>query len=84
MLFFLGALAAAAQVPPAKPATDSDPIVCKRDKESDVGTHMRPQKICMKKSDWDLTEKNTQNELQTLHDRSALNPGRDPSSVSPR
>jgi hypothetical protein len=37
----------------------------------------------MKKSEWDLAEKNTQNELQMLHDRSAFNPGRDPSSAGP-
>jgi hypothetical protein len=82
-MLILLALAAAAQVPAAQPANDADPIVCKRAKSSDVGTHMRPQKVCMKKSEWEFTEKNTQNELRTLHDRSAFNPGGDPSTAGP-
>jgi hypothetical protein len=84
-MFIILAAAAAEQAPAAasQPVPDSDPIVCKRGKTSDVGTHMRPAKVCMKKSEWDLAEKNTQNELQMLHDRSAFNPGRDPSSAGP-
>ena len=78
MLILLAALAAAAQPQTAQPAPVSDPVVCKRPKTSDVGSHMRAEKVCMKRSDWELAEKNLQNELQTLHDRSAFNPGHDP------
>ena len=78
MLILLAGLAAAAQPPAAQPARDPDPIVCKRSKTSDVGSHLRPEKVCMKKSAWELAERNTQNELQTLSDRAAFNPGKDP------
>jgi len=83
MLVLLTVLAAAAQAPTAQPASDADTIVCKRAKTSDVGSHLRPQKVCMKKSDWELMEKNTQNELQTLHDRSSFDPGRNPAGGGP-
>ena len=77
MLILLAALVGAADpassTPPAK---DGDPVVCKRDQSSEVGTHMAPPKVCMKKSDWDLVEKNTQTELQSLRDRSSFDPGR--------
>jgi hypothetical protein len=78
MLVLLAALAVAAPTVAAQPPSPADPVVCKRDKSADVGTHMRPAKVCRKKSDWDLAEKNTQNELQALHDRASFNPGRDP------
>jgi hypothetical protein len=75
MLILLAALAASADTPPpAQPV--KDPIVCKRPRTSDVGTHMRPQPVCMKKSEWDLAEKNTQTQLDRLHDRASVDPGR--------
>lgn len=83
MLILLTALAAAAQAPATPPAADPDPVVCKRSKTSEVGTHMRSQKVCMKKSDWELSEKNTRQELQTLSDRAALNPGAQPPGPRP-
>jgi len=79
MLFLLSTLAAAVLAPTVQPPADPDPIVCKRSKSSDVGTHMRAEKVCMKKSDWDLLAKNTQNELRDLSDRAAFNPGMQPS-----
>ena len=83
MFVLLTALAVAAPAAAAQPVDPADPVVCKRDKNADVGTHMRPAKVCMKKSDWELSEKDTQNELRTLHDRASYNPGRDPSSNEP-
>ena len=75
MSILLSALIAAAQIPAAEaPQQDEDPIVCHR-QQSDVGTHMRPKKICMRKSDWDITEEHTRKELQMLHDR-RTDPGR--------
>lgn len=83
MLFLLSTLAAAALAPATQAPADPDPVVCKRSKTSDVGTHMRPEKVCMKKSEWDLIAKNTQNELQHLSDRAAFNPGTQPSGPKP-
>jgi hypothetical protein len=51
-------------------------MVCKRDKTSDVGTHMRPKPVCMKQSEWDLVEKHTQDQLRTLGERSSFDPGK--------
>jgi hypothetical protein len=77
MLILLAALATAADTPPpAQGVKDADPIVCKRPHTSDVGTHMRPKPVCMKKSDWEYTEKNTQNELDRLRDRGSIDPGK--------
>ena len=77
MLVFLGVLAAAAAnpaQPPAKP--DADPVVCVRQNiGSEVGTHIRPQKVCMKKSDWEIVERHTKETLQSINDR-GNNPGR--------
>jgi len=79
MLFLLSTLAAATLAPATQAPADPDPVVCKRSKTSDVGTHMRSERVCMKKSDWDLIAKNTQNELKQLNDRAAFNPGMEPS-----
>jgi hypothetical protein len=71
-------LVAAAQVAQATPRAqqpDNDPVVCRRER-SEVGTHMRPKPVCMKKSDWDLVEKHTQDQLQSLGERSRFDPGR--------
>jgi hypothetical protein len=77
MLIFMAFVAAAADVPAASEAAkNADPIVCKRDRTSEVGTHMRPKPVCMKKSDWDIVEKKTNTELQSLHERSAFDPGK--------
>lgn len=76
MLIIVAALAVAASSPDAAQPPAADPVVCKRDKSSDVGTHMRPKPICMKKSDWDYVEKNTQQELRSAKDHLSYNPGR--------
>ena len=76
MTILLVALAVFVDPPSAgQPEKDSDPIVCKRDRTSDVGTHMRPKPMCLKKSEWDIVEKHTRNELQSLHERSTFDPG---------
>ncbi len=74
MLLLIAALSAIGQQTPAQPAANADPVICKRG-TSEVGTHMRPEKVCMKKSEWDFVERNTQRELQTLRDRSSFDPG---------
>jgi len=83
MLLLLSALAATGLAAPDQGPVDPDPIVCKRDKSSEVGTHLRPKKVCLKRSEWDLIAKNTQNELQHLSDRAAFNPGTQPSGPKP-
>lgn len=55
-------------------SSDADPIVCKGRSESVVGTRIKPKKICMKKSDWEYREKQTQHELQQINQR-GNNPG---------
>ena len=75
MLLLIAAFAAVAQQSPPQQAADADPVVCKRNRTSEVGTHMRAGKVCMKKSEWDFVERKTQRELQTLKDRSAFDPG---------
>ena len=76
MFVFLGLIAAAAQAPAATPqaAKDADPIVCTSRGDSEVGTHMKPKKVCMRKSDWDYVEQNTRNQLQSINQR-GNNPG---------
>jgi len=81
MITLFLAFAAAAQAPVAAPASpsgapaDADPVVCQRPDTSEVGTHMRPKRVCMRKSDWDIVEKRTKEELQRLSDHH-LDPGR--------
>jgi hypothetical protein len=76
MLILLAALGAAAQPATAAPPPKADdPIICKRDASSEVGTHMRPKPVCMKKSEWQLVEQNAQRELSNLKERSAKDPG---------
>jgi hypothetical protein len=76
MLVLLASLAAAAASPAGPPANPADEIVCKRNKTADVGTHMRSQRVCMKRSEWEIVEKNAQNQLQHLQDRSSFDPGK--------
>lgn len=74
MLALLLGLAVADQ-PPAS-AAEADPVVCVRPRAgSEVGTHMRPKKVCLKKSEWDIIDKHTKETLQSINDR-GNNPGR--------
>jgi hypothetical protein len=70
-LFLAVALAAQGQAPQA-PAVD-DPMVCQRP-QSEVGTHMQPKKVCMRKSEWEYVERRTRDELQSLNQK-GTNPG---------
>ena len=36
--------------------TDEDKVICKRDREAELGTRMRAPKTCMKKSEWRALE----------------------------
>jgi hypothetical protein len=78
---FLLLLALQAAGPATVPAAD-DPVVCVRE-QSDVGTHMRPKKTCMKKSEWDYIERNTKQKLQQINDR-GNNPGMADGHAPPR
>ena len=50
-------------------ATDADPVVCKTPKISEVGTRMKPKKVCMRQSQWDYEHKVTQRGLTELTDK---------------
>ena len=69
MLVLLSALAVAAQAPAATlPAKDDDPIICTRDNVgSEVGTHMLPKKVCMKKSDREFMEQQAKRTMQSVN-----------------
>ena len=69
-------LLAAVVADPNAVAKDADPVVCARQNVgSEVGTHMRPKKVCMKKSEWQLIEAHTKETLQSINGR-GNNPGR--------
>ena len=75
VLIAIAIFAAAASPPRSAQPAESDPVICRR-QQSEVGTHMRAKPVCMKRSDWDYVDKNTQNELTTLKDRSSFDPGK--------
>lgn len=56
----------AAPVPQA--VNDKDPVICTRQNVgTEVGTHMRPKKVCMKKSEWEFLDHNTKNTLNSIN-----------------
>jgi hypothetical protein len=69
MIILLTALAATAQAPAAQPAPkDNDPIICTRDAAgSEVGTHMRPKKVCMRRSDRDFIENQARSTVRGIN-----------------
>jgi hypothetical protein len=69
MLVLLTALAAGTQAPATQPApNDNDPIICTRENVgSEVGTHMRPKKVCMHKSDRDFIESQAKATLRSIN-----------------
>ena len=68
MLVLLSALAAAAQVPGASAPAADDPIICTRDNVgSEVGTHMRPKKVCMKKSEREFIEQQAKRTMNSIN-----------------
>jgi hypothetical protein len=80
MFIALALLAATPTEAAGTPQQADDPIICHRE-ESDVGTHMRPKPVCMKKSEWDFAQRNTQKQLQNFREHSSFDPG---SSPTPR
>jgi hypothetical protein len=70
MLVFLTVLAAVTDVPAATPPVDNDPIICTRSAVgSEVGTHMQPKKICMRKSDRDYIEREQRETIAGINNR---------------
>jgi len=71
MFVLLIAMAAAAETPETQPTQNADdPIICTRENAgSEVGTHMRPKKVCMKKSDREFLEKQAQRTVQNINNR---------------
>lgn len=63
---------------------EDDPVICRRE-QSEVGTHMKPKKTCLKKSEWKYIEDHTRNKLQSINQR-GNNPGRadPPRSTTPK
>ena len=74
MLLILATVAAASTPQASQPARNDDPVICKRSETPDVGTHMRPKSVCMKRSEWDYVQKDAERGLQTFRDHSS-NPG---------
>jgi hypothetical protein len=68
MLAFLIALVSAE--PGLATEIQPEPVICARPAiGSEVGTHMRPKKRCMRKSDLDFVERYTRDTLQTINGR---------------
>ena len=53
---------------------ESDPIVCEKKTDHMVGTRIKAKRVCMRKSEWDDIERNTQRALRAVNDR-RLHPG---------
>jgi hypothetical protein len=68
MLALVTAMAVAAQVAAAQPVQkDDDPIICTRENVgSEVGTRMRPKKVCMHKSDRNFIAKQEKDAIRQL------------------
>lgn len=72
-LVFSAFLAAGQAAPVTVKADGEDKIICRRER-SEVGTHMRPKKKCLRKSEWALMEEATKRELRQMQDHS-IDPG---------
>jgi hypothetical protein len=68
ILLMLTGVQALTSSPPAGTPTDDDPIICTTDPiGSEVGTHMRSKKICMRKSDRDFAEHHNRREVISIN-----------------
>ena len=56
-------------------ATPENPLVCKRDRHTQLGSHFRAQRTCMLRSAWREQEELTRHELQQIMDGRAANLG---------
>lgn len=53
-----------------QPSKDADPVICNRARGSHtVGTRVRRKPTCLRKSEWDYVNQNSQRELKQLNDR---------------
>ncbi len=73
MIFLTGAiLLAAAGLATAETtasARTDNPVVCKKDRSYQTGSHMRRPPVCRLKSDWKLEEQEAQRKIQQLRER---------------
>lgn len=74
MFLAMALLAAASMQQPGADQPKDDPVIC-RTAQSDVGTHMRPKRVCMKRSEWTLVETDTQTQVGRIKDRNSFDPG---------
>jgi hypothetical protein len=53
-----------------QPPKEADPLVCTRARGNHtVGTRLRTKRVCLRKSEWDYVDQNSQRELKQLNDR---------------
>lgn len=73
MMFFTEAVVLAAAVVAAGGASEStkaqDPVVCKKDRSFDTGSHMRRKAVCKLKSEWAFEERESRRELQAIKEK---------------
>ena len=73
MMFLMGAVVFAAAAVAAEgsgaSAKAEDPVVCKKDRSFNTGSHMRRAAVCKLKSEWAFEEKQAQRELQSVRDK---------------
>ena len=70
LLLALLTTAVAAPIPTSAIALDdsNNKIVCRRDRESNLGSHIRAQRTCRTRAQWREVEEQTQNEVQQIRD----------------
>ncbi|WP_309663107.1 hypothetical protein [Sphingomonas sp.] len=75
MFMILNVLAAvAAASPQTTPAdtTDKDPVICEGREASEVGTHIKAKRTCLRKSQWEYVRNDTKRELRSINDRGSI------------
>lgn len=45
-----------------------DQVVCRRDRQSSLGSHIRAPRTCRTRAEWRQIEEHTQNEMQQIRD----------------
>jgi len=46
----------------------NDQVVCRRDRQSNLGSHIRAPRTCRTRAEWRQIEEHTQNEMQQIRD----------------